>query len=151
MPTEGQKIFASQFLWLLSHLSHNKLLKEKKEFLLLQAKSEGKSTGPMKVHKVLGLWSFVNQQQHQFGRGKKGFGLHPVLCRSSCQNTFGERQKGGREGGRKRKAFLQICNCYPNPNIRQAYPSHYAQTVCDYRHFFPSFHSATWETSSVQV
>jgi hypothetical protein len=59
---------------------------------------------------------------------KNGFGLHPVLCRSSCQKHFwreAEGREGGKEGGReggkeggREKAFLQICNCYPNPNIR---------------------------------
>jgi len=75
-------------------------------------------------------------------RKKKDLDCILSCADQAARTTFGERQKGGKEGGREKPSY-KFCNCYPNPSIRQAYPSHNAQTVCDYSHFFPSFHSAT--------
>jgi len=102
---------------------------EKKQFLLLQAKSEGKSTG---------LSSFCEPTTTSvWQREKKD--LDCILsCADQAARALLERgrrggREAGREGGRERgrgKPSYKFCNCYPNPNIRQAYPSHNAQTVC---------------------
>jgi hypothetical protein len=84
--------------------------------------------------------------------GKKGFGLHPVLCRSSCQSTFGERQKGregGREGGKEggREEEKSLLTNFATVIQIQTLDKHIhpimLRLFVDYRHFFPSFHSAT--------
>lgn len=67
----------------------------KYQFLLLQAKSEGKSTG---------LWSFVNQQQHQFGRGKKRIWTASCLVQIKLPEPLLER--GRREGRREEEKSL---------------------------------------------
>jgi hypothetical protein len=70
---------------------------------------EGKSsffatTSKVRRQKVLAYEVFVNQQQHQFGRGKKGFGLASCLVQIKLPEHFWREGGGeGRRGGEEKK------------------------------------------------
>jgi hypothetical protein len=76
---------------------------------LLKGQAVFATTSKVRRQKVLAYEVFVNQQQHQFGRGKKGFGLASCLVQIKLPEHFWREAEGrevGREGGGKRKSLL---------------------------------------------
>jgi len=69
----------------------------KKQFLLLQAKSEGKKYWPMKFCEptTTAVWQ----------RKKKDLDCILSCADQAARTTFGDRQKGGKEGGREKPSY----------------------------------------------
>jgi len=140
VPTDGQNIFGSQFLWLLTFSSLPQQLLKGKKSSFCYCKQSQKA-------KVLAYQVFVNQQQHQFGRGKKRIWTASCLVQIKLPEHFwreaegeGGRQ-GGKEGGREEEESL-LTNFATVIQI-QTLDKHIhpimLRLFVDYRHFFSFF------------